>query len=473
MTDENASVEDSADGAESVSNDSSTEVATTASVAVAETGAKVKKPRKKHKPRRIIAWVLVVLAALMIPLSIVTYWAVNTVTNTNHYVETLAPLGRNHVVTDHLATRATNELFEQVNVQQKLTQALPSKAAFIAAPLTTQAENFVEQQLQKILRSEQFVKLWDNANRRSHGTAVAVLTGHTPKGVKRANQVIVNVTPILKKAITQLDQHNFTVFNSILPQVEKLNSLSVTLVSSKQLAKAQTGFHILVQLKWFVPLIALVLAGLATLIAVERRKTMLRITIGASIMTMVILAGLTAGRSIFIHGGTVHGANAQVSAILYDTVLRFLKEGLRWLLLILVLLSVLLWVVGHSRSAMWVKHEIATGYRWLAAQFRRNDEAGAGSSGAFSRWVVQHVNGLRIVGIAIAALIVLLGGNLTGAGILAILIVLAIYLGVLQVLVVAARRASEADGAETDSALATTGTAALAADSTTSEASSD
>ncbi len=447
-------------------------MATTASVAVAETNAKAKKPRKKHKPRRIIAWVLVVLAALMIPLSIVTYWAVNTVTNTNHYVETLAPLGRNHVITDHLATRATKELFEQVNVQQKLTQALPPKAAFIAAPLTTQAEGFVEIQLQKILRSEQFVKLWDRANRRSHGTAVAVLTGHTPKGVKRANQIVVDVTPVLKQAIAKLDARNFTIFNSILPQVDKLNSLSVTLVTGKQLARAQTGFHILVQLKWAVPAIALVLAGLAILIAVERRKTMLRITIGASIMTIVILAGLAAGRSVFIHGGTVHDVNGQVSAILYDTVLRFLKEGLRWLLLILVLLSVLLWVVGRSRSALWVKHEIASGYRWLAAQFRRNDEAGAGSSGPFSRWVVQHVNGLRIVGIAIAALIILLGGNLTGAGILAIIIVLAIYLGVLQVLVVAARRASGADGLETDAALATTGTSAISGGATESEASS-
>ena len=55
-------------------------------------------PKKKPRARRtrgIIAWVLIVLASLLIPVSVISVWAIRTVTNTDQYVATMAPLARN------------------------------------------------------------------------------------------------------------------------------------------------------------------------------------------------------------------------------------------------------------------------------------------------------------------------------------------------------------------------------------------
>ena len=55
-------------------------------------------------------------------------------------------------------------------------------------------------------------------------------------------------------------------------------------------------------------------------------------------------------------------------------------------------------------------------------------------------WIVEHLNGLRILGVVVAGLFLVFGGNLTGWGLLVIVIVLAVYLGLLQLVGAWARR---------------------------------
>ena len=61
--------------------------------------------RRRHLPRRISAWVLVVLASILIPVSVISVWAIRTVTDTDQYVATMAPLARNPVIVDHLSAQ--------------------------------------------------------------------------------------------------------------------------------------------------------------------------------------------------------------------------------------------------------------------------------------------------------------------------------------------------------------------------------
>ncbi|HUA95592.1 MAG TPA: hypothetical protein VMB82_08680, partial [Acidimicrobiales bacterium] len=106
------------------------------------------------RTRRVIAWILVVLASLLIPLSVVTVWAVGTVTNTDQYVATMAPLVRERVITAYVATQATNKLFDSVDVQGRIEKALPKRADFVAAPIASRVYTFVRDQIEKILNSE-------------------------------------------------------------------------------------------------------------------------------------------------------------------------------------------------------------------------------------------------------------------------------------------------------------------------------
>jgi hypothetical protein len=85
-----------------------------------------------------------------------TVWAVNIVTNTNKYVETMAPIASNPTVITNTSVRVTNQFFSSAEVQKRITDALPKKASALAVPLTDGLHTTVQNQVQKILSSAFF-----------------------------------------------------------------------------------------------------------------------------------------------------------------------------------------------------------------------------------------------------------------------------------------------------------------------------
>jgi hypothetical protein len=417
--------------------------------------------RRGHLPRRISAWVLVVLAAILIPVSVLSVWAIRTVTNTDQYVETMAPLARNPVIVDGLATRATDALFSTHIVQNKVTDALPKSAKPLVAPIVNEVHSYVYGLALKVFSSPKFGKLWDTLNRHSHEAVINILTGkQTPlqKKVAKGGQIAINLSPTLNTLISDLDAHGVTLFNPL--KAVSTQGVSFTVVSKQQVSKFSGLFNLVVKFKWIIPVVALVLAILAVALAMERRKTLLRLAVGVALMSLLVLAGLSAGRGIFIGQAAGGGFNSQGAAAVWDTVLRFLKSDLRWTLLISVLVAFGAWLAGPARYAVWIRKTCASGGRWVAAQARALSSGtgrAAAESGRVRRtggWIVEHLNGLRIVGVVVAGLILVFGGNITGWSLLVIVIVLAAYLGVLQLIAAWARKVA---GAGSGAAAATAG----------------
>jgi hypothetical protein len=402
-------------------------------------------------PRRISAWVLIVLAAILIPVSVLSVWAINTVTNTDKYVETMAPLARNPVIIDGLVTRATDALFSNPSVKTKVSDSLPKAAEPLVEPVLSQVKTYVHSLALQVFSSPKFGQLWDTLNRRSHQAVVNILTGKKSplqEKIEKGSQIALNLSPALNNLIDDANAHGVTIFNPI--KAVSSQELSFTVVQKQQVSKFSGLFNLVVKGKWIVPVITLVLAILAVALAMERRKTLLRLAVGVALMTLLMLGALSAGRGIFIGQATDGGFRGEGAAAVWDTVLRFLKADLRWTLLIAVLVAIGAWLAGPARYAVWIRQTAVAGGHWVAAQSHELS-AGAGRTAAESSrvrhsagWIVEHRNGLRIVGVIVAGLFLVFGGNLTGWSLLIILIVLAAYLGLLQLVAAWARKASEA-----------------------------
>ncbi len=415
-----------------------------------DTQEKAKKALRAPRTRGIAAWVLVVLASLLIPISVISVWAIRTVTNTDQYVATMAPLARNQVIVDHLAQKATDELFSTHIVQDKVTAALPAKAKPIVTPIVDQVHSYVYGVALKVFESPKFGQLWDTLNRHTHDAVIDVLTGkQSPltQKLEKGGAIVVNVTPALTNIIDKANSQGVTLFNPLKAVLGQGNKLSVTVVSKAQVSKFTGLFNLIVKLKWVIPVVALVLAAVGIAVAVRRRKTLQRMAVGVGLVTLLLLAGLSLGRITFVNQAG-HSFNRQVAATVWDTMLRFLKADLRWMLLFSVLVALGAWLAGPARSAVWIRSTVAKGGRWVATQARVLT-SGAGQAAADSdrarhsgRWILEHLNALRIVGVAVAALFLVFGGNLTGWGLLVIVIVLAVYLGLLQLVAAWARKVS-------------------------------
>ena len=415
-------------------------------------GPLMRRPRAR-RTRGVITWVLIVLASLLIPISVLSAWAIRTVTNTDQYVATMAPLARNPVIIDHLARQATKELFASSVVKDKVASALPAKAKPIIQPILTEVESYVYGVAVKVLESEQFGQLWDTLNRHTHDTVVDVLTGKKTtltRDLGNGGQVVVNVTPILNNIIEQANQRGVTLFNPIKPILSEGHGLGITVVSKSQVSKFSGLFNVLVTLGWAVPVTALVLGILAIAIAVDRRRALLRASVGVGLFTLVLLGGLAFGRTTFLDEAARGNFDRNVAAAVWDTLLRFLKADLRWMLLAAVLVALVAWVFGPARYAVWIRARVGRGAGWLWTQ-GKSLQAGAGRAAAGSEgarrtggWILEHLTGLRLVGVVVAALFLLFSSNLTGWALLTILIVLAVYLGLLQLVALWSRRITAA-----------------------------
>ena len=409
------------------------------------------KTRRRHLPRRISAWVLVVLASILLPVSVISVWAIRTITNTDQYVATMAPLARNPVIIDHLAARATDALFSSHTVQNKVTQELPPKAKPLVAPVVNAVHTYVEGLAVKVFSSPKFGQLWDTLNRHSHDAVINVLTGkQTPaqKKFEKAGAIVLNLSPALNNVIAAADSHGVTLFNPLKAVVSQGDSLSFTIVTQQQVSKFSGVFNLIVKLKWAIPIIALVLAILSVLIAMEHRKTLLRLAIGVGLVTLLLLAGLSLGRVTFLNQAAAGGFSHEGSSAVWDTLLRFLKADLRWMLLASVLVAFGAWVAGPARYAVWIRSTCATGGHWVGGQAHALS-SGTGRAAAGSErvrrsggWIVEHINGMRILGVSVAGLVLVFAGNLTGWSLLIIVIVLAVYLGLLQLVMAWARNVS-------------------------------
>jgi hypothetical protein len=133
------------------------------------------RPRRIPRWRRTLVALLVVVGCVLAPLSILGVWIRNTLLDTDRYVETIGPLIDDPDVQDALATRITTTLLTGTDVEQRIADALPSQASFIAPAVANGLDQFVEGAAHDLVQSERVEELWDVANRRAHTQVVALL----------------------------------------------------------------------------------------------------------------------------------------------------------------------------------------------------------------------------------------------------------------------------------------------------------
>ena len=391
---------------------------------------------------------LVVLASLLIPISVISVWAIRTVTNTDQYVDDHGAAGAQPGHRRPPGAKATDALFSTHIVQNKVTAALPPKAKPIVTPIVNQVHGYVDGLALKFFESPKFGKLWDTLNRHTHDAVINVLTGkQTPltKKLEKGGGIVVNLTPALNNIIDKANAKGITLFNPVKAILTQGDKLGVTVVSKSQVSKFTGIFNLIVKLKWVIPVVALLLAAAGIAIAVKRRKTLLRMAIGVALVTLLLLAGTLPGadhlhqpgRALLRHGRWRRRCGTPCCASSRRTCAGCCSSRSWWP-------SAPGWPARPATpcgSARRSPRGPLGGCAGTGVDVgRRPAAAGSERARRTGGWITEHLNGLRIVGVAVAALFLVFGGNLTGWSLLIIVIVLAVYLGLLQLVAAWARK---------------------------------
>jgi len=146
-------------------------------------------PRPKRW-RRIVAVLLVVLAAFLAPLTVTAVWLHDRILSTDGYVETVTPLVNDPAVTDALANRIVTELFAATDLEKRVTSALPGPVDVLGPALTGSLRNLATATTERFLESDAFERLWIRANTVAHEQIVAMFSGKG-KAVSQHDDAIV------------------------------------------------------------------------------------------------------------------------------------------------------------------------------------------------------------------------------------------------------------------------------------------
>lgn len=161
--------------------------------------------RWRHPARRATAVVLVVLTCVSLTAASVAVWANRTLLTTDGWVETIGPLGSDPAVTTALQPRITEAVFTAVPAEDLIADTLPEERAFLAAPLSSAIEGFVDDQVGAFLASNAFAELWVNTNAVAHERVLTVLRGDSEAVQIEGDTVTLNLLPMINRVLMQLE----------------------------------------------------------------------------------------------------------------------------------------------------------------------------------------------------------------------------------------------------------------------------
>ena len=164
---------------------------------------------------------------------------------------------------------------------------------------------------------------------------------------------------------------------------------------------------------------------------------------------MVVLAGLAIGRNV---SSTRPPRRPPTSPPrVFDTVTRYLQHSLKVVLLVSLLLALLMWLVGPGRVPVWLRRTVWRGLCWIgravASVFNPERRGQVTSRGrTVAAWCLEHRSPLRLAGVGVAALIIVFSAALAVSSVWITLLVLVIYLLLLELVFLWARRTAVSAG---------------------------
>ncbi|MCP3424279.1 hypothetical protein [Nocardioides pinisoli] len=387
--------------------------------------------------RPVVSGVLILLAAVVAPLSVLATWSNGHIQDTDQYLATVAPLAKDPDVQKAVAARIEEVIFSYLDVDAAVDEVvtaledrgLPDRAAgtleALSGPLATGVRNFVGDRVLALVQSDAFEQAWVEANRTAHDELVAALNGD-PGGavVIDRGTVNVNLATLINTVKKQLVDAGLGIAERI-PEV----SASFAIVQSDDLATVQSAVGALDEFSTWLPVVGLFLIGIAVLVARDRRRTLL--ASGLAVAASMLLLGVTLNvlRPFYLDALPASSSAAAAGAV-YDQLVSFIRVALRGVLVIALTVAVVAWLSAPHGSGASARRGLTRGVAGLRGLRSRSGL----DTGRFGVALATYRGPVRAAVVGVAALGYLAQDHPTGATALAFVLVTTAVLLVIEVL---------------------------------------
>jgi len=384
-----------------------------------------------------VATLLIVLGCLLAPVSVLAVWTATQVSDTSRYVENVTPLVHDPAVQGALTDKITSAITTRLDVTSAVNSAasalgsngLPRLDTLLrgSAPAISSAlAGFIHGQVHKMVTGPAFARLWVQVNTVAHEQVVKALSGQGGGAVSTSNgQVTVSLGPFINVAKQNLAARGLTIVNSLPP----INP-TLTLFSSKYLVKAQTLYRLINDLKIILPIAAFVLLAAGTYVARSHRRALIGAGLGLAASMLVLAIALLIGRGIYLNSVPDSKLPSDAAAAMFDTFVRFIRDALRALFAVGVVVAAGAFMTGPSVAAVGTRSAISRSLGWL----RRTGEIHGVRTGPVGAWTYAHRVLLRAASVALAAIIFVFSGPPSVTEVVVIVVLLLMVLGVIELI---------------------------------------
>lgn len=303
----------------------------------------------RNRLRASLAALLVIVGCLAFSAYVVVHWAERQILNTDNWVALVSPLPKQPVVASALGGYISDQVFQNVAVQEKITSALPPQAGFLAGPLASQLKTLTTSAAQKLVASDAFQTIWSGANRIAMGRLLAQARGQTPPLQAKINEKFnINLSDSSGKLRDALGKASSAI-PALQPAANKAINISTDLRSRpKRLQQYVKTTDTLAAVLPFLT-VASFLGALA--LSAWRRRTTLVFALSIIVLMLVELIAIKWLRQETLN--QVHNpANLSAVGYIYDTLVGWLKSMIYVVLAVMAVLSALLFL---SSPAAWAR----------------------------------------------------------------------------------------------------------------------
>lgn len=388
--------------------------------------------QRRGRTRRIGVALLVLLFAILVPVTVTATWAHRTVLDTDTYVSTIGPIASDPAVTAAVGQQITNQIYAALDPEPRIAEVLPPRAAFLAGPIANGARDAIRRAVDKVLTSEQFQNLWVGANRFAHAQIVKVLRGDSEVLQTTNGQVVLNLVPLVNAAVQNAEDFISGVVGKTvtLPNVtgDELPSAACAKISSAlgrplpetcgqiplfpadKLTNAQRAVRAFDRLVLLLLIVTPLVAVAAVWLSRRRRRTLMQLAI-AGMLGLVIVRRTVMWLQDELTSGAKPENRAALSAIVHQVMGGFFTIS-GWVLFAGLLIVVVTLIAGPYRWAVATRHGAVVGARKTGRVLYSAGAAAVGRArdDTTTAWIRGHLDLLRVAGIAVALLVILFAG---------------------------------------------------------------
>lgn len=396
------------------------------------------RPHSRGRVRAFFAVLLIAFGVLLAPVAVVALWTKAEVTDTDRFVASVAPLIDDAAFQAYLVDEVVTVVDQQVDfdtiaadlftgiAELNLPPRAESALTLLQQPAAEGMRSLVRSTTERVIASDAFAQVWDQALRVSHTQITAALSGDETGAlsISDTGELGIQLGPIIDGVKQQLVAQGFSLAANI-PAVDR----TIPLVQSDALVQAQTAYTLLNLVGFVLPWLSLLLIAAGVLLA--RGKAKMLIGAGLALAAMMALLGvaLAIGQTLFVAALSPDPLTSGAALAVYNTVAPFIAASALSVGLVGFTLAVVAYLSGPFRGARALRRMTVD----TTARVRASAQRSGVNTGGFGRWLFGAKRYLRITVAVLAAVIVLFVRPLTPAviiwtAVLALLVILLIEL---------------------------------------------